>query len=153
MFISVDLQTIFHALRVGIFTDISVRNLTCLASIVNYRKPKKNFRRPMLFYVPQKITLTSYIYIAGSRASVVDISTGYGLDGSEVGVRVPVGSRIFSPPRRSDRLWGPRSLLSNGYRVLFPRVVRRPGRELVPRSRKCGSIHPLPIRLHIVVYN
>jgi hypothetical protein len=32
----------------------------------------------------------------GSRDSAVGIATGYGLDGPEVGVRVPVGDR-FSP--------------------------------------------------------
>jgi hypothetical protein len=31
-----------------------------------------------------------------SRDSAVGIATGYGLDDREVGVRVPVGSRIFS---------------------------------------------------------
>jgi hypothetical protein len=46
---------------------------------------------------------------------------GYELDDREVGVRVPVGSRIFSSPRRPERLWGPLSLLSNGYWGLFPR--------------------------------
>jgi hypothetical protein len=51
---------------------------------------------------------------AGSRDSVVGIATGYGLDDREVGVRVPVGSRIFFFPRLSDRLWGPPNLLSNG---------------------------------------
>jgi hypothetical protein len=55
------------------------------------------------------------------RDSVVGIATGYGLDDRGVGVRVPVGSRIFSSPRRSDRLWGPPSILSNGYRGLLPR--------------------------------
>jgi hypothetical protein len=42
-----------------------------------------------------------------SRDSVVGIATGSELDDRWVGVRVPVGSRIFSSPRRPDRLWGP----------------------------------------------
>jgi hypothetical protein len=55
-----------------------------------------------------------------SRDSTVGIATGYGLDG-RVGVRVPVGARWFSTPRRPDRFWGPPSLLFNWYRELFPR--------------------------------
>jgi hypothetical protein len=51
-----------------------------------------------------------------SRDSVVDIATGYGLDDRGVGVLVPVVSRIFSFPHRSDWHWGPPSLLSNRYR-------------------------------------
>jgi hypothetical protein len=35
-----------------------------------------------------------------SRASVVDIATRYGLDDGGVGVRVPVGSRIFCTSSR-----------------------------------------------------
>jgi hypothetical protein len=34
---------------------------------------------------------------------------------------VLVGSKLFSSPRRPDRLWGPPSLLSNGHREHFPR--------------------------------
>jgi hypothetical protein len=51
-----------------------------------------------------------------SRNSVVGIATSYGLDDRGVRVRVPVESRIFSSPNRSDGLWGPPNLLSNGYR-------------------------------------
>jgi hypothetical protein len=47
----------------------------------------------------------------GSRDSSVGLATGYGLDDRGVGVQVPVGSRIFSTPRRQDRLWGPPNFL------------------------------------------
>jgi hypothetical protein len=53
---------------------------------------------------------------------VVDIETGYGLEDRRVGIRVPVGSRIFSFPRHPDQLCGPPKLLSDGYLGLFPRV-------------------------------
>jgi hypothetical protein len=48
------------------------------------------------------------------------MATGYGLDDRGVGVQVPVGVRIFTSARRQDRLWGPPSLLFNGYWGLFP---------------------------------
>jgi hypothetical protein len=59
--------------------------------------------------------------IVESRDRAVGTATGYGLDDRGVGVRVLVGSRIFSSPCRPDRLWDPPGLLSNGYRELFPR--------------------------------
>jgi hypothetical protein len=89
-----------------------------------------------------------------SRDSVVGIATSYGLDDRGVGVRVPVGLIIFTSTNRPDRLWDPPNLLSNRYRGLFPRGLSGQGvkltthLQLVSRSRKCGSIHPLPIRLH-----
>jgi hypothetical protein len=55
-----------------------------------------------------------------SRDSAVGITTGCGLDYPRVGVRVPVGSRTFTFPCHSDRLWDPPSLLSNGYQGHFP---------------------------------
>jgi hypothetical protein len=54
-----------------------------------------------------------------SQDTVVGIETVYVLDHG-VGVRVPVGARIFTSTCQ-DRLLGPLSLLSNVYQGLFPR--------------------------------
>jgi hypothetical protein len=54
--------------------------------------------------------------------SIVAIATGYGLGDRGVGVRVPVGSRIFSPPSIPDRLWGPPTHPTSA-------GVKQPGRE------------------------
>jgi hypothetical protein len=68
-----------------------------------------------------RINLALCLHVFRSRDSIFGIATGYGLDTRGVGVRVSVGSRIFSTPRCSDRIWGPSSLLANGYRDLFRR--------------------------------
>jgi hypothetical protein len=59
-------------------------------------------------------------FILENLGSAVGIATGYGLNDRGVGVRVPVGSRIFSCPRRPDWLWGLPNLLSKGYWGFFP---------------------------------
>jgi hypothetical protein len=53
--------------------------------------------------------------------SIIGTATGQGLDDRGFGVRVLVGSRIFSSPRRADRFWDPPNLVSNRYRELLPR--------------------------------
>jgi hypothetical protein len=40
--------------------------------------------------------ILSIFIVEGSRDSAVGIATGYGLDGREVGVPVPLGARFFS---------------------------------------------------------
>jgi hypothetical protein len=83
-----------------------------------------------------------------SRDSAVSTATGYGLDGRGVSVRVPVGTRFFFPPPRSDRLWGPSSRLSNGYRGLSWPVTSN-----YCRGQYVDLYIHSPIRLHGVVLN
>jgi hypothetical protein len=84
--------------------------------------------RYVVFYLPHVIYNNYSFIVVSILLCVVGIATGYGLDDRRVGVRVPVGSRIFSSPCRADRFWGPPSLLSNRYRGSFP-GIKRPGRE------------------------
>jgi hypothetical protein len=56
-----------------------------------------------------------------SRYSSVGIANSYWLEDRGVGVRLPVGSKIFSSSRLPDRLWGQPELLYDGYRGLIPR--------------------------------
>jgi hypothetical protein len=58
---------------------------------------------------------------------VVGIATGYGLDDRGVGVRVPVGSRIFSKSSR-PALGSMQPPIQWVLRALSP-GVKRPGRE------------------------
>jgi hypothetical protein len=98
--------------------------------------------------------------IIRSRDSAVGIANGYGLNDRGFGVGVPVWSRIFSSLFRPDRLWGPLSLISNGYWEGLSPGVKRPGREAdhsPPTSVEVKKIlvytSTPPISLHGVVLN
>jgi hypothetical protein len=45
-----------------------------------------------------------FVFVSGSRGSVVGIAIGYGLDEQGVGVRLPIGLTILFSTRRPDRL-------------------------------------------------
>jgi hypothetical protein len=83
-----------------------------------------------------------------SLGSSVSIVSDCGLD--DWGSIPDRGRRFFFYPLRQDRLWGPPSLLYNGYRGSFPRgVMLTTHPHLVPRlrmSRSYTSFHPK--RLH-----
>jgi hypothetical protein len=93
------------------------------------------------------INYCMYLFDIGSRDSVVGIATGYGLEDRGVGVRVPVGSRIFSTSSR-PALGSTQTCIQWVPGALSP-VVKRPGVKLtthlqrMTKPRKCGSIHPL----------
>jgi hypothetical protein len=53
------------------------------------------------------------------RDSKVSIATGYGLDNLGVDIQDQLRSRISTGTHHSDRLWGPPSLLFNGYWGIF----------------------------------
>jgi hypothetical protein len=103
-----------------LFTMWNVENCPC--SLHGYRYN-------VWVYISVSILQPFLLELRRSRDSSVGIATGYGLDDRGVGVRVPVGSSIFSSPRRPDRLWCPPILLSNWYRGLFSLGVKLPGRE------------------------
>jgi hypothetical protein len=82
---------------------------------IKYQMTSGHTLKPCL----RKILILSY-YVK-SRDSSVGIALGYGLDYLGSRVRFPVGAENFlSSPPRPERLWGPLSLLSNGYQGFFP---------------------------------
>jgi hypothetical protein len=67
---------------------------------------------------------------------------------------------FYSSPLRPDRLWGPSSLLSIGYRGVLSSGIKRPGREAdnspppSDKSKNAWSYTSIPsILLHDVVLN
>jgi hypothetical protein len=82
---------------------------------------------------------------------------GYMLDGQ--GLILGKDNRLFSSPQSPGWLWGPPSLLLNGYKEFLPQGVKRWNMKLtihlhlVPRSRTMELYPYSPICLYGVVLN
>jgi hypothetical protein len=93
-------------------------------------------------------SISGFIRLHMSPGSSVSIVSDYGLDNRAIGVRSPAGAKDFSC---SLCVWGPLSLLYNGYRRSFPRgVTLTTHPHLVPRSSMSRSYTSSPKRLHVV---
>jgi hypothetical protein len=101
-----------------IFLCEEINTLVQILSTLNLSYLTSKFRISAVHVI---VYFQEMFYTFRSQDNVLGIATGYGLDERQVGVRVPVESRIFSSRRHPVRLWGPLNLLSNGYRVLFLR--------------------------------
>jgi hypothetical protein len=75
------------------------QKINAYTALVEKAEGKKPLGRPR-----RRLNYDTKIDLIASRDSGVGIATSYGLDGRRIGVRVPVGSRIFSSPSRPDRL-------------------------------------------------
>jgi hypothetical protein len=111
--------------------------------------------QPVVQHYTTELSRLLYAHISTQNSSV-GTALSYGLDdrGS-----IPCGfSEFFSSPPRPERLWGPPSLLANGYQGLFPWGYSSRGVKLtthlhlVPRSKNEWSYTSTPpILLHGVV--
>jgi hypothetical protein len=95
--------------------------------------------------------LLLYLYYTWNHDSSVGIATRLWAGWSDDQGSIPGGGwEFFSSTPWPERFWVPLSLLSNGYRGLFPwgqsgwDVMPTTHLNLVPRSRMRGSIPPLP---------
>jgi hypothetical protein len=72
-----------------------------------------------------------YLFMVRSRVSSGSIVSDYGLDDRANRGSTPARDKgFFLQPLSPDRLWGPPSLLYNGYRGSFPPGVKaRPGHD------------------------
>jgi hypothetical protein len=85
-----------------------------------------------------------FLFFIGILETRVSIAAGYGLDDRVIEVRVPVGSRIFTSPRRPDRLWGPPTSYAMGTGVKRPRSGSDYTPPTIIEAEKTWSIYPLP---------
>jgi hypothetical protein len=102
-----------------------------------------------IWYVERGLTVScGKTFCSRSRDDVAGIMTR-SRAGRCQGSNLGTVKRFFSSPEHPDRLWGPPSLLFNGYRGYFPKI-KRPWRDvdhsrLAPKLRISGAIPLLPL--------
>jgi hypothetical protein len=127
--------------------------------MVGFRDERERTSCFLTLQVPSVANFDLYknVYIR-QHVTPVDIlsqlhSQDYRLDGPG---SIPSSARFFSSPQIPNRLWGPPSLLSNGYRGLFSRgrgVKLTTHLHLAPRSRKVELFLHSPICVRGIVLN
>jgi hypothetical protein len=101
----------YQSTRTHVPESSNLRNPENLKS--NIYKAEEHITELKTYYKAVYLHFKLKHIIHESRGSLVGIATGYKLDDRGVGVRVPVGSRMFTSPCRRDRLWGPPNFLYN----------------------------------------
>jgi hypothetical protein len=102
----------------------------------------------------------SYLLPRNRKTPRETLTTGYDLEDGGIGVRVPVGTRIFSSPVvQTYSVLGLTQLRIQWVPAALYPGAQQPEREAdhsLPSSvkaRKPGSIHSFPIRLHYILLN
>jgi hypothetical protein len=86
-----------------------------------YHDPRKQFCLGMFFRIEQDETYLGTVLLMEQHFMCVCVCVCVCVCGA--------GWEFFSSPPRPERLWGPPSLLSNGYRGALSLRVKQPGRE------------------------
>jgi hypothetical protein len=86
-----------HALIISFLYDVTT-NIKTTGNILSRHVPRMFVFSNILFNT----------LVLKSPGSAVHIATGYGLEDQRVGVRVPIGSRMFTSSYRPDRPIQPR---------------------------------------------
>ena len=127
-------------------------DITQLVVVIPYRRFGRKTYRSHLQGSRTAMSCKLFIFQYPKTSEPVLLSRYYdSLRAGRSGDRIPVGVGRDFPRTRPGRLWGPPSLLYNGYRVYFP-GVKRPGRGVDPTSSCEAKGRVWALGLHDILY-